>query len=859
MSDNAIGLNNNETTENTSEEREAMLQQREQELKELEKRLAAKESMLADKESELADKATSLERADAVLKEKSAKLSDRDAVLADRELNFESELERRRSEQEKTLADIRLSSMNDIDAARKQKLEQLEADCESKQRETMDFCESRQRETAEFCEKLKVLTQQECERMRHETEVSLSEWRGQQSKEFTTVLEQERRQLAEAIVGDRAELTASQEELNRQRSEFAKEKLQHEENVRNVQFEKLQLDSDRKELTKQIDKQDAIVEKKVAARESAARADIAALEEQCRLLREQIESMKSRCESADTLEKTLGLSADRIHKQLVENTHRIKELEDQLVAAPSPDLIEKHERLLKDYEIVCAQKKELEIQNGDLIATATESSKLEAEVKQQMQEKANLENLVEIHKREITRLNEDIRRLQASSVQTAERNDRLRSLFDLRATRVKFAKDSAQPGNEIEWLEGIRQHCAEIEMVFPKRIIYAFHTALKCADWATITVLAGVSGTGKSELPRLYSEFGGINFFSAPVQPNWDSQEAMLGYFNSIDNRFDAQPLLRYLVRSTEDFRDADLATLKTELEASGYTSTSDCMSIALLDEMNLAHVEHYFADFLSKMEQRRGKAKKFVPTIEVKLGAGIRPYELRMSRNVLWIGTMNQDETTKSLSDKVLDRGIVINFPRPRVLKERSKLSDIDIYVKGLNIPALKKTTWDSWQVIKLEGMSEAQIGELMRFKKIVEKINEHLAYVGRALGHRVWQAIEFYIANYPEVIAEIENADGQLTPDLKKAMNTAFEDQIVQKIMPKLRGIETRGKSRELCLDRIKNLLDENGFKNLLEDFDNACRLGYGQFMWCTANYIDADEADEGALSAEPADDAE
>jgi GTP-binding protein Era len=64
-------------------------------------------------------------------------------------------------------------------------------------------------------------------------------------------------------------------------------------------------------------------------------------------------------------------------------------------------------------------------------------------------------------------------------------------------------------------------------------LFYAFHTALKIADWSSVTVLAGVSGTGKSELPRLYSAFGGLNFINVPVQPNWDSQESMLGFSQS--------------------------------------------------------------------------------------------------------------------------------------------------------------------------------------------------------------------------------------------------------------------------------------------------------------------------------------
>jgi hypothetical protein len=75
---------------------------------------------------------------------------------------------------------------------------------------------------------------------------------------------------------------------------------------------------------------------------------------------------------------------------------------------------------------------------------------------------------------------------------------------------------------------------------------------------------------------------------------------------------------------------------------------------------------------------------------------------------------------------------------------------------------------------------------------------------------------------------------------------MHVAFEDQLVQKVMPKLRGIDTRGKSKDECLDKIRGQLvagvGGNGF-NLAADFDLATELGYGQFIWQSANYLVAE----------------
>jgi len=376
--------------------------------------------------------------------------------------------------------------------------------------------------------------------------------------------------------------------------------------------------------------------------------------------------------------------------------------------------------------------------------------------------------------------------------------------------------------DEIVWLDNIYQSCLDYGYKWPKRILYAFHTALKIRDWSPITVLAGVSGTGKSKLPELYSHFGGINFYSIPVQPNWDSQQSMLGFFNSIDNKFDATPMLKLLAQSQK-------------VRTDNYPGLKDTQTIILLDEMNLAHIELYFADFLSKLELRRGMPQDNPPVLEIQLGPGMPAYNLKLSNNVLWTGTMNQDETTKSLSDKVLDRGVVIYFPRPKILER---------IVEQREKPAARKPlhrrNFDNWT----QGKSLFTDKQIQNFKETVEQLNNYLARVGRALGHRVWQSIEHYMANHPKVIQEQRRlSKGNLmSPELQEALKEAFEDQLVQKVMPKLRGIESRGQGLQECLDPIKHLLSST---NLVKDFENACNTDFGQFMWRSAEYLNEDDS--------------
>jgi hypothetical protein len=192
----------------------------------------------------------------------------------------------------------------------------------------------------------------------------------------------------------------------------------------------------------------------------------------------------------------------------------------------------------------------------------------------------------------------------------------------------------------------------------------------------------------------------------------------------------------------------------------------------------------------------------------------------------------MNQDETTKSLSDKVLDRSIIIHFPRPTTLERRLKLTPLDDKNRG---PLLHKSAWQKWLAQGSDFTSE----EIAPFKKFIEEMNAALAISGRAIGHRVWQSIEYYMANYPDVRVAKDKVEKE------KALHTAFEDQLVQKIMPKLRGIDTRGESKTKCLDIIHSQLNENrpevgGKFNLNEDFELAIKLGYGQFIWQSANYL-------------------
>jgi len=93
----------------------------------------------------------------------------------------------------------------------------------------------------------------------------------------------------------------------------------------------------------------------------------------------------------------------------------------------------------------------------------------------------------------------------------------------------------------------------------------------------------------------------------------------------------------------------------------------------------------------------------------------------------------------------------------------------------------------------------------------------------------------MEYYISNHPEVIQNVDN------DEFSKKVKLAFEDQLVQKIMPKLRGIEVHGKEKDALMS-IKDILNQNKFA-ITEDFELSMDNPYGQFIWNSANYLKED----------------
>jgi len=188
--------------------------------------------------------------------------------------------------------------------------------------------------------------------------------------------------------------------------------------------------------------------------------------------------------------------------------------------------------------------------------------------------------------------------------------------------------------------------------MFRREDLINFHVTVKCGG---LTILAGPTGTGKSSLPRLYAEALGWerDYLHVPVRPDWLDDRDLIGAFNVLAQRFEPAScgLIERLIAAEEDRKQGGGAIF-----------------LIGLDEMNLARVEHYFAQFLSVLElppDLRG-ISLFAPG-QARPDDPYFPHQrVSLGENLRFLGTVNIDETTHFFSPKVLDRSQVVAFSAP-------------------------------------------------------------------------------------------------------------------------------------------------------------------------------------------------
>ena len=158
-----------------------------------------------------------------------------------------------------------------------------------------------------------------------------------------------------------------------------------------------------------------------------------------------------------------------------------------------------------------------------------------------------------------------------------------------------------------------------------------------------ILILQGMSGTGKTSLAHAFGSFIDNSSTVIPVQPMWKERTDLIGYYNEFTKRFNETLLLQKMYEA----------------------NYSKDMYITVLDEMNIARVEYYFAEFLSLLELPNPD-ERFLDVVSDKWDNDprqLRDGRIKLPVNMWFIGTANNDDSTFAISDKVYDRAMVLNL----------------------------------------------------------------------------------------------------------------------------------------------------------------------------------------------------
>ncbi|WP_078551696.1 McrB family protein [Bacillus alkalicellulosilyticus] len=287
--------------------------------------------------------------------------------------------------------------------------------------------------------------------------------------------------------------------------------------------------------------------------------------------------------------------------------------------------------------------------------------------------------------------------------------------------------------------QAIYETISTSQFTFSKEIIRDLHLNLTALDDKHFVLLSGISGTGKTQLSRLYAnavyglEYEQNNPYLTiiPVRPDWTDASALFGYYSSFEKRYVKTEFLSVLLHALKE---------------------RDKPHFILLDEMNLARVEYYLSDYLSAVESR-----KEVPLHQDEETTDI-PQKIIIPPNVYLLGTINVDETTHSISDKVLDRAFVMT------------LSDVDF-----------ETYWNRVSP-HIKGALEKEFLLLKDLHSMLLQFELHFGY--RTMG---------------EMLNKLY-ANRQLPEEHQLDSIDALDRVISEKVLPKVRGDE-----------RISDLLEQ------------------------------------------------
>ena len=265
-----------------------------------------------------------------------------------------------------------------------------------------------------------------------------------------------------------------------------------------------------------------------------------------------------------------------------------------------------------------------------------------------------------------------------------------------------------------EFCERFRQYAAyKLGLYYDKSDIRRFISGMAVSH---ILVMQGMSGTGKTSLAYAFGEFLQNKSTIVPIQPMWKERTDLIGYYNEFTHKFNETVLLQKMYEA----------------------NYSKDLYITVLDEMNIARVEYYFAEFLSLLEipNPEGRYIDVVTDKKKKDPKLLRDGRLKLPTNMWFIGTINNDDSTFAVSDKVYDRAMVMNLDKKAEIFEAEEKEPIKISI-------------EYWENMVERARSEYKLTE--RGKRKIQKLDKYMVdHFHITFGNRIMKQINQYVPMY-------------------------------------------------------------------------------------------------------------
>ncbi len=267
-----------------------------------------------------------------------------------------------------------------------------------------------------------------------------------------------------------------------------------------------------------------------------------------------------------------------------------------------------------------------------------------------------------------------------------------------------------------------------------------------------LAILQGMSGTGKTSLPKVFTEAIMGNCEIVEVESSWRDKNELLGYYNEFSKCFTPKKFTQCLY--------------KARLNPSVTT-------FIVLDEMNLSRIEYYFSDFLSLMENEENKRE--IKLLNIKLHrtengekipyAGLTDgHTIKVPANVWFIGTANRDESTFEISDKVYDRAMTMNFN-----KRAPKIHSLGAPLSQRFVPY--------GMLVQLFNDAKSSYNFEAEDNALIQKAEKLLVRYNISFGNRILKQMEDFVKIYCACFGDKTGAE-----------NDAVERILLTKVVSKL-----------------------------------------------------------------------